>query len=256
MVTRYEVAGRTVLFLDEASLADESKNVRGGIPVLFPTPGKLRDDRWKWGGREGTLPQHGFARRMPWTLRAHTRNELQLILEWNDPTGASWPWPCSLGIDYSLRDGRLHLSVQVTNRATTAMPFGFGLHPYFRVAQADKAQLRIPTEATRAFDNVSQREIQLHDPIDLTAAEVDLHLVDHRRSNAAMVWSEADHRIELRGSPELTRWVVWTLAGKDFVCLEPWTCPGDALNRDRDLRVLQPGERWQGFVEIAVRQRV
>ena len=43
--------------------------------------------------------------------------------------------------------------------------------------------------------------------------------------------------VVLEGSPEMTRWVIWTLAGKDFVCLEPWTCPGDALNTGDRLTV-------------------
>jgi len=34
-----------VLALDEATLRDEAKNVRGGIPILFPAPGKLQGGR-------------------------------------------------------------------------------------------------------------------------------------------------------------------------------------------------------------------
>ena len=35
--------------------------------------------------------------------------------------------------------------------------------------------------------------------------------------------------------------MIWTLAGKDFVCLEPWTCACDALNTGEGLLVLPPG---------------
>jgi len=41
IVTRFSVGGRPVLFLDDATLADETKNIRGGVPVLFPSPGPL-----------------------------------------------------------------------------------------------------------------------------------------------------------------------------------------------------------------------
>ena len=37
LVSRWRVGTDEVLFLDEASVADRTKNVRGGIPVLFPT---------------------------------------------------------------------------------------------------------------------------------------------------------------------------------------------------------------------------
>ena len=56
--------------------------------------------------------------------------------------------------------------------------------------------------------------------------------------------------VQLRGSAEYTHWVVWTLAGRDFVCLEPWTCPGNALNTGDGLLVLAPGEARALSLEI------
>ena len=69
---------------------------------------------------------------------------------------------------------------------------------------------------------------------------MDLHLRDHGSSTAALELPGA--RVELRGSPEFGHWVVWALKGRDFVCLEPWTCPGDALNTGERLLWLGPGD--------------
>jgi galactose mutarotase-like enzyme len=44
--------------------------------------------------------------------------------------------------------------------------------------------------------------------------------------------------------------VVWTLAGRDFVCLEPWTCPADALNSGASLLELAPGGKRSLSVEL------
>src|ERR1043166_1101057 len=68
LVTRFDVGTRRVLFMDDATLRDPTKNVRGGVPVLFPTPGKLANDSWSYGGRAGSLKQHGFARNLPWRV--------------------------------------------------------------------------------------------------------------------------------------------------------------------------------------------
>jgi hypothetical protein len=38
IVTRFLVEDRPVLYLDESTLLDPKKNVRGGNPVLFPSP--------------------------------------------------------------------------------------------------------------------------------------------------------------------------------------------------------------------------
>jgi galactose mutarotase-like enzyme len=41
------------------------------------------------------------------------------------------------------------------------------------------------------------------------------------------------------------------LAGKDFVCLEPWTAPGNALNTGERLFTLRPGEQRECSLELA-----
>ena len=40
LVTRFAVGARELLYLDPATLADPTKNVRGGVPVLFPFAGR------------------------------------------------------------------------------------------------------------------------------------------------------------------------------------------------------------------------
>jgi galactose mutarotase-like enzyme len=119
------------------------------------------------------------------------------------------------------------------------MPFGAGFHPYFQVPQDAKAGATIATKATRAWDNAAKHEV-LFTGFDLTREEVDLHLLDHGSSESTL--TAGDLAVRLRGSPELGHWVVWTLRGKSFVCLEPWTCPGDALNTGERLLFLAPGE--------------
>jgi len=77
---------------------------------------------------------------------------------------------------------------------------------------------------------------------------VDLHLLDHGPTASEL--PSPLGAIQLRCSPEYTHWVVWTIAGRDFVCLEPWTCPGDALNLGERLLLLAPGEAHSLSVEI------
>ena len=127
------------------------------------------------------------------------------------------------------------------------MPFGAGFHPYFHVKQADKGAARIGTSATRAFDNVTKKDVELSQPLSLTHKEVDLHLLDHGARPCTLSWPGTT--LAVRGSPEYTHWVVWTLQGKDFVCVEPWTCPGNALNTGDRLLTVAPGETRELWVE-------
>src|SRR4051812_10535679 len=84
MVTRFDVAGYPVLFLDAASLADTTKNVRGGNPVLFPSPGPLAGERFRRDGKSGSMKQHGFARQESWSVIAQTEREVTLELVSNE----------------------------------------------------------------------------------------------------------------------------------------------------------------------------
>ena len=233
MATRLSLGGRHRFFLDESTLRDATKNVRGGNPVLFPSPGKLENDTYA----RGTLKQHGFARNLPWEVVSTATDgdaRATLRLTSNDETRQNFPWDFVAEYTYILKGNVLRIEQTFTNTGSEAFEFGCGFHPYFHVKQSEKAAARVGTNATRAFDNTAKKEIVLGDKkkIDLTRKEVDLHLIDHGSAPCTLTWPSSS--ITVRGSNEFSHWVVWTLEGKDFVCIEPWTCPGNALNtRDR-----------------------
>ena len=152
IVTRFRVGDRgerELLYLDESTLLDPGKNVRGGIPLLFPSPGKLAGDRYARGGHAGSMKQHGFARDVAWQVKSHearggtgtggtdgTRGAgaatATLAIESSDATRAMYPWDFRAEITYTLRGRCLRLDFAVENTGAETMPFGFGVHPYFR----------------------------------------------------------------------------------------------------------------------------
>lgn len=244
MVTRLSLRGRELLYLDEATLLDPTRSLRGGNPVLFPSPGPLAGGRFSWGGRSGSMQNHGLARQRPFSVVAVDGERAVLRLEADASTRAEFPWSFVLELRYALDGGALVMEARVENRDDTPMPFAFGLHPYFLVPAADKAKVAVPTPVTRAWDNFGKRMVDVTEPIDVAAPhEVDLHLADHGSSEATLVLADGA-RIVVRGSEEFQRWVVWTQPGKDFVCLEPWTAAANALNTGERLLVIEPrGER-------------
>jgi galactose mutarotase-like enzyme len=240
MATRWTIDERPIFYLDEATLRDPSKNVRGGNPVLFPSPGKLTGDAWSRGGKSGSMKQHGFARNLPWSIGPRTDASVVLRLAATDATRAQFPWEFSAEYTYLLQGRALRITQRFENHGPSPMPFGAGFHPYFHVPERDKARASITTRAAKAFDNVTKTVVALPPTgIDLAVSEADLHLLDHGANPCALV--APGLTVELAGSPELSHWVVWTLAGKDFVCVEPWTCPGDALNTGERVLELPPG---------------
>ncbi len=253
MATRWHALGRDVFYLDETTLHDETKNVRGGNPVLFPQPGKLDGDLYERDGRRGSMKQHGFARNLAWKVtRRGTDGAASAVLHLTSSpvTKASFPWDFNAEYTYILRGQVLRIEQRFENTGNDPMPFGAGFHPYFHVKQADKKAARVGTTATRAFDNVTKQTVAL--AIDLATKETDLHLQDHGAKPCTLEWASGS--IAVRGSEELTHWVVWSVDGKDFVCIEPWTCPGNALNTGDRLLILPPGETRTLWVEYEVRR--
>lgn len=249
LATRLVLGGRDIFYLDEGTLRDPTKNVRGGNPVLFPQPGKLTGDLFARGSLRGVMKQHGFARTSLWDIIETSTDGVAcatLRLVSSDESRAVYPWDFVVSFTYSLCGQVLRIEQRFTNRSDTVMPFGAGFHPYFRVTQHEKAAARIHTEATRAFDNVSKTTGALA-PIDLTQAEVDLHLIDHGARPCTL--ERPSGSIIVRASSEYTHWVIWTLRDKDFICVEPWTCPGDALNTGDRLLELAPNETRALWVE-------
>lgn len=240
MVTRFDVEGRPVLYLDAATLGDPTKNVRGGNPVLFPSPGPLAGDRFAWGGRSGSMKQHGFARNKPWAVVGSSEREATLELVSDDETRAVYPWDFVARIRVALERARLTVETTIANRSSTEMPFAYGFHPYFEIADAQKARASLATKATKAYDNVTKAVVDVKGPIDLTAKEVDLHLFDHGEDRAVLDLGDGAQVI-VSADEAFGRWVVWTLAGKSFVCVEPWTAGANALNTGESLLVLGPG---------------
>jgi galactose mutarotase-like enzyme len=253
MVTRFIVSDTSVLYLDADTLRDPTKNVRGGIPVLFPIAGRLAEDKYERGGATYTMKQHGFGRNMPWAIVDQTTDggaRLGLALTPTAMTRAQYPFEFRLTMTYTLSEGRLTAQMRVSNLGQEPMPIAPGLHPYFQLADRNKGAARVVTDATQAWDNHTGSVVALREPIDLAADVVDLHVLDHWPRTVTLTRPE-DRDLELSlGVPDRVL-VVWTERGRDFVCVEPWTARANALNTGSAPEV-PPGGTHETTFAIAV----
>src|SRR4051812_25597814 len=90
IVSALKIAGKEVLYMDGATLSDESKNVRGGIPVLFPYAGKLEAETLVSAGTK--MKQHGFGRNKAWTVTEQKCDLLRVSLLPDAETKAQYPY--------------------------------------------------------------------------------------------------------------------------------------------------------------------
>ncbi len=253
LVTRFGVGGSEVLFLDPATLADSTKNVRGGIPVLFPQAGKLPTGRYEAKGRSFELAQHGFARQRAFEVTSaacdETSARLECRLDADEATLALFPYAFRLTLAVTVFDGRLMHELVVENRDETPMPLHLGLHPYFQVAPGTKAQVQVETAASRAYDQLRGAHVE-RPRIDF-GGEMDLHLLDHPTAGTFLT-RPGMAPVRLSWTEGYRCLVLWTQPDKPFVCVEPWSAPAGALATGEGLAHVSAGEQARFAFELAL----
>jgi galactose mutarotase-like enzyme len=226
LVTALTVAGREVLFMDRATLADPSKSVRGGIPLLFPFAGRLDGDRLVHAGT--TMKQHGFARNKAWTVREQGSTAVRLGLADDAQTRDAYPHALHLEQAVTLLPRGLQLELRIENRGDTPMPVAPGWHPYFTCRSADKP--RVVPHGVGGLD-----------PARFTPdAEFDFGVTAPADGRAAFDIPGLG-RLDLSFSPEMRFLQCWGLPGRDFICLEPFLGPNNAINTPARLAIAPGG---------------
>jgi galactose mutarotase-like enzyme len=241
IVTRWQLRGQEIFYLDAERFTHPDLSVRGGIPILFPICGNLPDNTYTHNGTSYTLKQHGFARELPWTVTAQTTEpvlSLTVTLASNDQTRSGYPFDFQVTYTYVLEGTTLTLRQTYTNRSATSMPFSAGFHPYFWVGDKSKLQVDIPGQ--EYSDNLTKTVQPYNGRFDFDQAEIDAAFV-----GVPPVASVADTargiKVTVESAPEFSTLVFWTQKGKDFYCLEPWTAPRNSLLTGDYLITLAPG---------------
>jgi galactose mutarotase-like enzyme len=263
LLAGWRCGGVERLYFDAERFADPAKSVRGGIPVLFPVCGNLPDGQLHLAQGDVAMPQHGFARDLPWTLEPLADGlGIRLQLSDNDATRAMYPFAFSLVLEYRLEPNALDIRAVVchepvrpepvspdSGRQAPPMPFAFGLHPYFGVRDLAAASLEgLPASC---FDHLSAAEAPTAVQLQRLPQGVDLRveLPADGGSSPRLIGAADGGAVALQASPPFDHVVVWTDPPRSMVCLEPWTARRGVLGLE-----LTPGEARELRCRYAVEQ--
>ncbi|HEY9695801.1 MAG TPA: aldose epimerase [Trichocoleus sp.] len=253
IITRWQVKGQEILYLDESRFADPGLTVRGGIPILFPICGNLPENTYRYQGQNYHLKQHGFARDLPWTVVAQRTQPdvaLQLRLTSNEQTRQNYPFEFELLFTYRLEGQSLVIDQQCINRSLEPMPCSIGFHPYFAVR--DKSQLQFNIPATRFQNQQNQTIHPFSGQFDFTQDEIDVAFSEVSRSTASATDLDRQIKLSLEYDSLYSTLVFWTIRGKDYYCLEPWSAPRNALNSGEHLTQIAPGDQFTASIKLVV----
>lgn len=251
IITHWQVQGQEILYLDAERFANPNLSVRGGIPILFPICGNLPDNTYTYQGKQYSLKQHGFARDLPWEVADQLTEDLvslTLILNSNNQTRAVYPFEFQLAFTYQLKGNSLELQQRYTNHSTEPMPFSTGLHPYFWTTDKTKLQFEIP--ASEYQDQRTKTTHPFTGSFDFNADEIDVAFQQPASQSASVTDPNCRLQLTLSYDDVYSTVVFWTVKGKDFYCLEPWSAPRNALNTGEHLTHLEPGATLETRVRL------
>lgn len=208
IITSLKFWDTEILYQDmlEETLHDEAKSVRGWIPILFPQAWPITDEEAKilWY----SLPQHGVVRQRAWEWKKTDENTFWLVYSQKN-NESEFPYTFSLENTISLQDDSCKLSFTLSNQDKNPIPYAHGYHPYFTIPQWDKNDItwderysKEMTEQASIWQNDGTISLETQDEY------FDFHIAGLPK-------------IRLNFSPEIKNIWIWSLLGKNFVCIEP-----------------------------------
>ncbi|MBD3919207.1 aldose epimerase [Paenibacillus sp. PR3] len=242
IVIHCELNGQELLYLDRETFLNPQANIRGGIPVLFPICGQLVNGEYEWKGSTYKMKNHGVARVKPWQVETTGTDDgayVTLTLHSDEETLTSFPFAFELRFTYRLKDGRLTIEQHYANHSEEEMPMVAGFHPYFAT---DSKKLAYRSDATKLLDYNDNIEKPFSGTYDLNGMVESSALLDAKQTEIAFPLKNGGGSVHLSYSDEFRYVVLWSVEGKPFVCVEPWTALNEALNNKKGLLLVEPGQ--------------
>ncbi len=268
---------RDVLRADDHFADQPARAAGNGTPILFPFPNRIAGGRFTWEGRVYELPRnernvnaiHGFVLDKPWSVKLRSADssvEGVISSTWQ-LAGLKhlWPGQFELQAVVVLNGRTVTLHFAVRNIGDRAMPWGLGLHPYFRLpldmfGKEEACKVQVPANAIWELKDFLPtgrvlpvpEELDLREPRRLSELKLDhvytdLQYDEEEWVTCTLTDEEAGYRLNIRLGNEFREIVVYTPPQRGSICIEPYTCTTNAINLhkrgiDAGLRVLEPDE--------------
>lgn len=242
IITSLKLGGKELLYFDVGTFNDPAKNVKGGIPTLFPNAGPIEHPDFPG------LKQHGFARNSIWELDSTTDRGFIESLHSDETTRELFPYDFLLKMHGKFEDDDSFTLVQeVKNEsADRAIPISMGLHPYFRVPADRKGEIKFDWPG----GEIAEREIEKWN--NGKAVSLDNPSTKEKLVPLNIVIPELG-TVVITASPEYRRIWIWS-AGPDsnFICVEPMMRDKGGLVNNPEM--IQPGQTIAPRIKIELRE--
>ena len=226
VITNWVSEKNEIIYLDEKRFLDRGKSIRGGIPILFPICGNLNISNSLFGKKYLQLPQHGFARDLPWQYSLNKKEKsLCLVLQDSEITRKYYPFDFEVRIEVTLKINCLEFKIHIENKTNSEMPINFGLHPYFNIS--DFKNLEFFDYPLNCQDQ--KRNILINTLEDLKNIHNGIDLLMYSSGKISFRDNIFKRQVTLNHPYPFDLGVIWSNPPRQMICLEPWTSPRNSL---------------------------
>ena len=270
------VDGRELIYWDEAALLDEGEHT--GCFHMFPTPCRLPEATYTFEGKRHKQTKHGE----PVSIHGLLRDEpvvvtkgpdwltAELRVEPGSPIYEGYPFPCTFTLRYGLIAGGIEIRFTYQNTGDGNAPFGYGLHPFWRLgASREDTAVRIPCAYRMELEQLLptgvitpiEEGLDLRRTTSLEGVDIDNVFWGRDVTTPALVEFRDDGKqLVLEASEVFTHMIAYTPGGRPFGCVEFLTCAPNQINLGlQDEKgisghiVAAPGETIEGWVRYVLR---
>ncbi|MCX5642135.1 MAG: hypothetical protein NTY10_02695 [Candidatus Omnitrophica bacterium] len=275
----FSINGQEMLFFSEEMFFSPKRDFTGSF-LMFPTPCRLAGSKYRFEGREILQRKsgedifiHGLIRDETFEIRqGNDFLEASIEIGPQHPVHEGYPFPCYFAVKYEIIKDGLRISFNFENRGQAPAPFGFGVHPFWRLEGKRKdIAIKVPCQYQMELMNLiptGKTEPVEGTPLDLRDwKSIDGNNIDNvfygriPDERGGVQWQAKGIQLNIDASPELTHMIAYAPEGKPFVCVENLTCAPDAPNlyskgfkKESGLVVVPPRERYAGWITWTVEE--
>ncbi len=238
-------------------------------PVLFPIVGSLKDDKYKFEGREYKLTHHGFASKKEFSVKKKSDTAVTLLLCDDSETFKCYPFKFELRVTFTLKDTTLEICYKVKNRGKNTMYFSLGSHEAYATPEGVE-DYDIIFDEKENLETILLNGGLLQDNKMLIAKNtnvmplydkyfiLDTLLFEGLKSKQCILRNRKTERTVKIDFPDSDYIAFWHYPSSSYLCIEPWSGLPDNQNSDYDITkkdgiiTLKEAEEYRNIHKITV----
>jgi len=272
-----KVDGRELIYFSRERLL-ETGDYYSGCFMMFPTPCRVTGAKYSFEGNEIKQKKYGQDVFIHGLIRDETfsavRDGANLVcsieIDKKHPVYEGYPFDCRLTFRFTPVERGLEIKFKYENTGTRPAPFGYGLHPFWRIPGERKdVFIQVPCKyvmelvnliPTGKINEVEGTGLDLRSFKSLSEVSIDnVFWGRDINSEQAIEFRDIGLKLTLESSEEFRFMIAYTPADEPFACMENLTCAPDAVNlyakgkkEVSGLSVVGAGETVEGWVRYRV----